>query len=1194
MNRNSLCCAIAVGFFSCIAVVGCKKKETEPGEGDGASIENPSEISQHVEGQAQANSQKPKPRQNSRPKRQRIEEHLNSPIVAVRSDSGTISPGLVVDKDVRGYLIACFFQDGYYGSHQVFPAEATIDLQEEILVNQVSKDAKSDFGYLRVEKGLSLDLDLQPPQERETGEVPARLVWLRKEVLEPVGGTPEEITQAREERDRALTEMEPLERRIEAFNDMAQVKVLERFREHRLKSRSQGKSGSQPFGTFQNNWQLPPSPGKLATLGSTSYKSKFRQLYYGAGELDESDQDQIVLLLGEWLEIKSRLDQAKLVLIQNERYTTKLVESAAIARIEADGSLQIPKSADLAQVESSSAVVLSQEGDILGLIRLPDKNARDNREVAAMSYPQLAGNVRSWFENAQVALAIEDGDFESADVRLEMTANANLGIEWKNLYLTVGLVSGTELVDQPDGSQIIRPAGSPRRSSGFSQKSPGQPWTALSDLGIKGQQGTFRFRGQAYVQCQDRSAIQFPVFEFSVSHYKSRPSTLRLDTPAGVQEYAASKESPNRNYLETSGTILSVSKANRGEWLCVQTDAPSLRLLDLNTQRWIDGGEIPIRTGARAVAGAAGIFVYYPAERVLERWNAERREKEIAGILTLPGELIGLAAPEWADDRPLFVVTSEGPYFVDSESLELLDLKLVDTSYQPANDENWEQRLARRHFRPITRASGDGGLYLFTTVPGSIEDDPIAPLLLVPDAAAGVAQLREARGMALGYSGAITYYSGRGNEINENESERFSQLATLFPDSCWPGVVAGISERNYHYVPPKPVSVQLYVDGDYDLGAKRRNPAILASLGDIFELSKELNGPDEMSLWERAIFAAGPGVFVAIPPERDGLALYRRDVAKDLTAYSEGEPSIISYPPSAIALGKEFEHPIRTSGNVSDLILIEGPPGAELNSEGTLTWNTGNAIVEEAAFTIEAVFPSGDSRVEEYKVPILGQRPMIANTKEGQVEGAVRVDHRRLNLPGRPRQIFTAASGKLLCVLYADLRQLDVFNMETEAVHLSLSLGSSDVQGVANHHSIYLYSAEQKLIERISLDNPDIRTQIPAQGEIVALGTGPNAKNLPIVSVEKLASKVIASETRVIGNRKFTMSRSSSGGVLIDLLHSTKLTPMITNYDDELLEAFNTASSASWREFGILPATSEGNFILLPPRHHSTEGRWRP
>ena len=436
----------------------------------------------------------------------------------------------------------------------------------------------------------------------------------------------------------------------------------------------------------------------------------------------------------------------------------------------------------------------------------------------------------------------------------------------------------------------------------------------------------------------------------------------------------------------------------------------------------------------------------------------------------------------------------------------------------------------------------------------------------------------------LGFSGAHVYERNNVNGILKYDRKRYDGNAQILPNLGKANLVAMIAADDSHYIPESPQLVKTFIEAGYGKNGQPDDPFPLSIEWKIPELSDFHLRSEPEPLWNRAAFVADLGIFIALPPERDAVTLYHSDISSVIAREEASDALTLGNLPYLVNRNENLVHEFKTFKNVASVELLDAPPGAKLSPEGVLTWKVDPFIESPVKFEIEAVSQYGESVVKNVSLEINGESGAyaVAYTETERIDDKkLPLGHSVLALPKPAKELFPAGGGRYLGAIFSDPPMVNLYNIETRELKVSLGLESDPTTVVANAHSIYLYSKEKTVIERVSIDKPEERISIAAPGQIIGLGTGWAADREPLVVLERLPSKLVASETASIGNRTFTIERSQSGGHAMELLDPLRLERSSSVHTPEIADIVNKSISYSWSECKAMATSPNGQFVFF-------------
>ncbi len=170
--------------------------------------------------------------------------------------------------------------------------------------------------------------------------------------------------------------------------------------------------------------------------------------------------------------------------------------------------------------------------------------------------------------------------------------------------------------------------------------------------------------------------------------------------------------------LDAKGEIRDIVAAGDGSVVMVQTNQPPFwTSLDLKSGAWMTPRWTA--TADTLLASQAGkIYLLDRKTKVMEIWNLESGQREGMQLLPVTGEVVAIAAPLSASNRPVIVATDEGVWFLDPVKLEQIPSGIHVNELFTIVPNRQNQKLD-----PATiwlRASQDGTLY---SISGTLSGD---------------------------------------------------------------------------------------------------------------------------------------------------------------------------------------------------------------------------------------------------------------------------------------------------------------------------------------------------------------------------------------------------------------------------------------------------------------------------------------
>jgi hypothetical protein len=379
------------------------------------------------------------------------------------------------------------------------------------------------------------------------------------------------------------------------------------------------------------------------------------------------------------------------------------------------------------------------------------------------------------------------------------------------------------------------------------------------------------------------------------------------------------------------GDVKAVAVGGGGRYLVLHLRAiRKLAVFDVNEAKVTK--YIPLSDdNARFAAGMTKLLIYVPKNKLMERWNLLKLEKEHQAAFQGPAKIYSFCMG-CASDGPLLVSSdgSPGTEFYDISDFSRLPIPLAKSGIH-----------APAAFWPAAngRAFGSCGL-------GGGMPNGVASLVLE----AGQAKfMREHIGtwfVACGPDGKHLYPAGYG-----------VRTIYLQPSPDVPALAKkGSGQGSSIFVPAHhgPFYLHLHVDLGGAVGAKDQDertrgatvymlgvPKAIARLRDIglatfdaMPAVREVGIENTIHLIPRA------NLVVVIPPSLDRLLLHPVDLARGLEETGLDYVLVTSTPPATFVPGQAFQYQVevKTKAGKATFVLEAAPAGMTVSKEGRLVW----------------------------------------------------------------------------------------------------------------------------------------------------------------------------------------------------------------------------------------------------------------
>jgi hypothetical protein len=292
--------------------------------------------------------------------------------------------------------------------------------------------------------------------------------------------------------------------------------------------------------------------------------------------------------------------------------------------------------------------------------------------------------------------------------------------------------------------------------------------------------------------------------------------------------------------LNAKGEIRDLVAAGDGSVMMVQTNqAPYWAPLDLKTGQWMS---VPWKATADTLAAsqAGKIYLIDRKTKILEVWGLASNKRESIHLLSLQGSITAVTAPLTDSTRPLMVTTEKNGYFLDPVKFEVIPSNLNLAYFFDIEDGK------RRGITPMNpasiciRASGDGSMYSFSGISGSVNQTSRSNLILTVDRSAMVVN---------------------SNSDNQLLASRGRNLTRGFPDHGGSELIVTPSSSNGRF--PGPSGEIRFADGkERNEFAVMKNPPALPS--------RSGRGKDELCV-DRGVYLDSSVGLMLLP---DGEALH--------------------------------------------------------------------------------------------------------------------------------------------------------------------------------------------------------------------------------------------------------------------------------------------------------------------------------
>ncbi|MEM7011745.1 MAG: protein kinase [Verrucomicrobiota bacterium] len=773
---------------------------------------------------------------------------------------------------------------------------------------------------------------------------------------------------------------------------------------------------------------------------------------------------------------------------------------------------------------------------------------------------------------------------QGESVHLTVKADLQYGANWSNSSINVFRSSEAEV--QLGANQLessVKP-----ESNRFEEDDDSHLRVARVTLPMEGQEGTFQFFGQIEAKSFDGAITYFEPFKFEVVRLGNR---LELKLDEASKEYATyydprieqgDQESRTRQ-LPIDGRIVGSWRAAGGDLLCVQlADPPAIRFLDIAKSEWLDSPKIPIREDAIVTAGAAGVFVYYQDQQVLERWNLATGER-VSRILKDQVDVAGMAAPALNAKAPLFMVSAGRRTFIDPETLRAWPPDPWSYSKARGFDVDLVSLAQSTRYIPTLKAAGDGSSYLVSYY--HRRDRVVAAsFALRPSTGSDGRNFYRINStfFDLGANDAQLFTENRIHSIGDQGKLSILSASRIISDPCRSGILLGFESVPGRQIPRIPGSLTIIGHGEHD-SEPTWNCQELAKLEVIDNvasnteppLSGEPVRPPEASLH----LCIDQEAVVVISPDGDAISVTHVDFQQLLAEKWEGPSVVLSPLPRTLVINDTLRQPLIAAvpGIANPQItLIEGPEGARIASGDVLEWDSSGFEGVNAEFVLAV--QSGEP--QSFSISMIAPGNSVDRAeimRDGQEEptGFLSLG-RTIPLRASPSEAMLAAGGSVLVVSYSRPAKIDVIDLREELIRYSLNLRHPDVRMTANLEHIYLFSKEAGEIERIRISDPDDRKNVGVKGNLVGIGTGASSVTYPLVTLEKVDAQILT-ERRFEG---FTYRTATEAVGILEMRDPVTLGPILVSFGEDI-DRFAASAVREWDQPWRVPVSDSGRYVKI-------------
>jgi hypothetical protein len=435
--------------------------------------------------------------------------------------------------------------------------------------------------------------------------------------------------------------------------------------------------------------------------------------------------------------------------------------------------------------------------------------------------------------------------------------------------------------------------------------------------------------------------------------------------------------------LQLPGTISDVTAGGAGRFMLLTLEkARKVAVFDANAAEVVRMINLPSEH-ALVAAGARKTLILFPSERLLQRWNLAKLEREggtrpapIKGWvrrLVMGSDSDGPALAFWHEGMTEAGGNTYRFSFIDLDSLTVLKVGTigkVDSSARiSASGRSFTTDWSlREHVR--IRASATGSLFAMGNT--GIGQSPPA-FSVHGDAITGV-QLNGDQGQLLPGPDGHMIFTGSGSRLDAAgalagstpASQATGSRPMLVPTPD-PGIylsVAGVPAATVDIytrqdAPPLGVTVTVHSSGD-------GSPLLTVYGLDEMNTSRKPEDwyQDDFTAEKHFHYVPAANLLVTIPPSNDRLALRRLDIHQARSGAGGDRLAIVSLPTVTATAGRELVHQIdaRSKKRSIHYTLARGPDGLNVDAEGKVTWTVPQALKGQ---NVSAVVVVGDESGEE-------------------------------------------------------------------------------------------------------------------------------------------------------------------------------------------------------------------------------------